>query len=293
MLHHAFGRLAVVLFVSFFAFATLLTGEADAAKKKKKRRPAAKAKVTHKIDAKALGELMGPYKFGMSKKQILGILNHQITDRYKEKISATTDVYMQDKLRRKKAAELARIKKSFIEFKGNKSGWDVSIIDDQFAHNTDESMMVHWENSPDTGRDQRRFFFFQDGRLYKMFVALNTSQLKNDQRKFSFFQSLMEARYGKGSVVVSKDLDGVERPTAIEWNSKTHHVMAIDKLAFYGSFCLMVADPGREEHLASLRKASAPVKKQNSVLKSVMSDEKEDDTPGLNDNKAAVDAVLR
>jgi hypothetical protein len=290
MLHHASGRLAVVLFVSFFAFSALLAGEADAAKKK---RPAAKAKVTHKINAKALGELMGPYKFGMSKKQILGILNKQISERYQEKIGATTDVYMQDKLRRKKAAELARIKKSFIEFKGNKSGWDVSIIDDQFAHNTDESMMVHWENSPDTGRDQRRFFFFQDGRLYKMFVALNTSQLKNDQRKFAFFQSLMEARYGKGSVVVSKDLDGVERPTAIEWNSRTHHVMAIDKLAFYGSFCLMVAEPGREEQLVALRKASAPAKKQNSILKSVMSDEKEDDTPGLNDNKGAVDAILR
>jgi hypothetical protein len=287
-----FRRLAALAVVGVFGLTALGAGQAEAAKRKKAK-PKPKAPVTHKIDAKALGELMGPYKFGMTKKEILGILNKQIGERYKEKIAATTDVYAQDKLRRERTAELERIKKSYVEFKGKKGGWDVSIIDDQFAHNTDESMMVHWENSPDTGRDQRRFFFFHDGRLYKMFVALNTSQLKNDQRQFSFFQSLMETRYGKGSVKVSKDIDGVERPVGIEWNTRTHHVTALDKLAFYGSFCLVVADPAAEKHLLALREASARPAKSSNVLKSVVASEDGDHTPSLDDNKAAVDSVLR
>jgi hypothetical protein len=281
-------RLAACALVGAFAFGSL-AGDALAGKKKGKAKSTSTA--AFKGDAKALAELMGPYKFGMTSKDILGILSKQIGDRYKEKIAATTDVYAQDKLRRDRQAELDRIKKSFVEFKGAKTGWDVSIIDDQFAHNTDESMMVHWENAPETGRDQRRFFFFHDGRLYKMLVALNSSQLKNEQRTFDYFRGLMETRYGKGSVKQAKDIDGVDRPVGLEWRSKSHHVSALDKLAFYGSFVLVVADPGQESTLASIRQQNAKPKSKNTALQTVL--EKDDDQLGLEDNKASSDAVLK
>ena len=286
-------RLAACALVGAFALGTL-AGDALAGKKKSKAKPKAKAAATatFKGDAKALGELMGPYKFGMTSKDILSVLSKQIGDRYKEKIAATTDVYAQDKLRRERQAELDRIKKSFVEFKGAKTGWDVSIIDDQFAHNTDESMMVHWENAPETGRDQRRFFFFHDGRLYKMLIALNSSQLKNEQRTFDYFRGLMEARYGKGSVKMAKDVDGVDRPVGLEWRSKSHHVSALDKLAFYGSFVLVVADPGQEATLVSIRQQSARPKSKNAALQTVLEKDGEDQL-GLDENKASSDAVLK
>ena len=283
-------RLAACALVGAFALG-FVAGDAGAGKKKKSKAKAT-ATAAFKGDAKALAELMGPYKFGMTSKDILGVLSKQIGDRYKEKIAATTDVYQQDKLRRDRQAELDRIKKSFVEFKGAKTGWDVSIIDDQFAHNTDESMMVHWENAPETGRDQRRFFFFHDGRLYKMLVALNSSQLKNEQRTFDYFRGLMEARYGKGSVKSAKDIDGVDRPVGLEWRSKSHHVSALDKLAFYGSFVLVVADPGQEATLVSIRQSSAKPKSKNTALQTAL--EKDGDDPiGLEDNKSSSDAVLK
>ena len=286
-------RLAACALVGAFALGSLV-GDAGAGKKKSKSKAKAKATATaaFKGDAKALAELMGPYKFGMTSKDILGVLSKQIGDRYKEKIAGTTDVYQQDKLRRDRQAELDRIKKSFVEFKGAKTGWDVSIIDDQFAHNTDESMMVHWENAPETGRDQRRFFFFHDGRLYKMLVALNSSQLKNEQRTFDYFRGLMETRYGKGSVKMAKDIDGVDRPSGLEWRSKSHHVSALDKLAFYGSFVLVVADPGQEATLVSIRQSSAKPKTKNTALQTAL--EKDGDDPiGLEDTTASSDAVLK
>ena len=283
-------RLAACALMGVFALGSL-SANALAGKKKSKAKPKAAATAAFKGDAKALGELMGPYKFGMTSKDILGILSKQIGERYKEKIAATTDVYLQDKLRRDRQAELDRIKKSFTEFKGRKTGWDVSIIDDQFAHNTDESMMVHWENAPESGRDQRRFFFFHDGRLYKMLIALNSSQLKNEQRTFDYFRGLMEARYGKGSVKSAKDIDGVDRPVGLDWRSKSHHVSALDKLAFYGSFVLVVADPGQEATLVSIRQQNASKKAKNTALQTVL--EKDGDQLGLEDNKASSDAVLK
>ena len=236
---------------------------------------------------KALADLMGPYKFGMTKQDVLKVLSREIGARYKERIANTVDVYQQDKLRRERQAELDRIKNSYIEFKTRKrTGWDVSIIDDQFAHETDESMMVHWENSADSGKDQRRFFFFHDGRLYKMVIALNSSMLKPEQKNFDFFKNLMVARYGAGRLV--NDPNG----RYLEWKTHTYRVAAIDKLNFYGSFCLLIADPREEAALAPIRAAAKPPKKDNKVIDAVIKDKDEKD-PGLEDNKAAVDAVLK
>jgi hypothetical protein len=287
-------RLALCALAGAFALGSVLSGTALAAKKKSKAKAKAKAAPTaqFKGDAKALGELMGPFKFGMSSKDILGILSKQIGEKYKDKIAGTTDVYAQDKLRRDRQAELDRIKKSYTDFKGTKTGWDVSIIDDQFAHNTDESMMVYWENDAESHKDQRRFFFFHDGRLYKMLIALNSSNLKNEQRTFDYFRGLMEARYGKGSVRSAKDADGVDRPVALEWRSKSHHVSALDKLAFYGSFVLVVADPAQESTLAEIRTQNARPKAKNTALETVL-EKKGDDQLGLDDNKSAEDAVLK
>ena len=281
MRRSVFRRLAISLSLGALAVTAASTTPSAWAGGKKKREPAT---VGAKISERALGELMGPYKFGMGKQDVLRVLSRQINDRYKEKIAGTADVYTQDKLRRDRQAEFDRIKKSYVEFTGTKGGWDVSIIDDQFAHNTGESMMVYWENAPETGRDQRRFFFFHDGQLYKMFIALNSAQLKDEQRSFAYFQNLMEQRYGSGRVQADKGF--------IEWKSSTYRVLAVDKLAFYGSFCLVIADPREEQQLADLRGAHKKPKSENNVIKSVMGGDKKEETPGLEDNRGAVEGVV-
>jgi len=255
-------------------------------KKKKKKAPALKVSAEN---AKALSQLKGPFKFGMSKNRVLKILAKQIREKYAEKIKETDDVYQQDKLRRRQKKEISRIKKSFVAFKGKKTGWDVSIIDDEFAHRTDESMMVYWENVG--GKDQRRFFFFYDGRLWKMFIALSDKMLKPSQREFSYFQTIMEKRYGMGKVH-NEVKRGVEVPTHISWSTSKFRVRAIDKLQFYGNFCLSIADPGTEDTLRELRKSVAPVKKKNKIIEAVISKDDAEDTPDLNDNKGALDGII-
>ena len=135
-----------------------------AARGKKKPTPTKPVKVEKKPapppaatpeQKKAMAELMGAYTFGMSKDQIVGQLTKQIDERFAEQIKATSDVYTQDKLRKEKQKEITRVRQSLIEFDGKKSGWDVSLIDEEFAHNTHESMLMYWEN--EGGKNQRRF----------------------------------------------------------------------------------------------------------------------------------------
>jgi hypothetical protein len=263
------------------------SGHAEAAKKKKKKPPVTKTvKKEEKVappnaeQKKALGELMGSFKFGMSKDEVIGQLSQQIDERYAEQIKATSDVYAQDKLRKEKNKEVTRIKQSYTEFTGKKTGWDVSLIDEEFAHNTNEAMLVYWENQG--GKNQRRFFFFHDGQLWKMFIAIDTKQLADDQRNFGFFRGLMEGRYGKGATVNGRAV----------WKVPEFEVQAVDKMAFYGAFGLLIQNPAKLKAIQDIRVANAPEVKKNDALIDVIKEKDGDGKINLDENKDAIDAII-
>lgn len=267
-----------LMLLAFFAVSTLHLADAEARRKKRKKRR--RAKVTKKANVKALRELMGPFKFGMSEKQVIKVVKNQIKERYAEQIAQSNDVYEQDRLRTLQRQEVNRLKKSKVKFEGRKTGWDVSLIDDQFTHGTNESMMVHWETHQ--GKNQRRFFFFYDGELYKMFVQLDTAKLGDEQKSFKFFRALMEKRFGKGRV----------HATGLSWKLRDIHVDAIDKLKFYNSFCLIMTEPRRAREVAELRaERQKKGSKYNPVIRSVIEDV-DDGGPDIDEGAGNIDRLL-
>jgi len=230
---------------------------------------------------KKLAELYAGYKFGMTKDEVLGVLRKQLDQQYEEKIKGTTDVTAQDRLRSEKKGELARISQSYITFQGKRTGWDVSIIEEEFAHHTGESMLERWENSG--GKNQRRFFFFHEGRLWKMLVSLDVSILPEDKKNFETFEKVMQGQYGAGDV----------EPGLITWRTSEFHVRAVDKLATYDALALVIEDPRVKQDLVAIREAKAPKKKEtSSIIKAVLETDKSDSME-INPNSGAVDAVLK
>jgi hypothetical protein len=242
--------------------------------------PAKKSVLVTAEHKKTLAGLFAGYKFGMTKAEVLAGLTKVVEESFTEKIQATTDVMAQDRLRREKKAEMTRISDTFVEFKGKKTGWDVSLIENEFAHNTNESMMVHWENND--GKNQRRFFFFSDGKLYKMFISLDTSILPADKRNFETFQAAMTSKYGPG------DVDGGK----ITWNAGEFSAVAYDKLNSYDALCLVIVDNAENRALAELRSSKAVAKAgPSAITKAVLDDGK--DKIDINANQNAIDSVLK
>jgi hypothetical protein len=230
---------------------------------------------------KALAEKFAGFKFGMTKDEVLGVLKKQINENWEEKIKATTDVAMQDRYRKEKKKELARSSSTFVAFNGKRTGWDVSIVENEFAHNTGEAMMERWEN--DNGKNQRRFFFFYNDRLWKMFISLDVSMIPEDKRNFETFRGVMENQYGKGQV------DG----GTIAWRAGEFDVRAIDRLRDYGALGLVLEDPRVRGEVVALRESKAPPKKETPAVIKAIIDPEGNEKIDVKANTGAVEAVIQ
>ena len=286
------GRMRTFLFVALMGLG--VGGIAVAGDPPKKPAPAAKAKAPpppapkkpapmvsaeHK---KVLAEKFGGFKFGMTKDDVLKVLQKQIDDSYENKIKATSDIALQDSYRKQKKADLSRVSSTFVAFdRGKTTPWDVSIVEGEFAHDTNESMMERWEN--EGGKNQRRFFFFYDQKLWKMYLSLDVSIIPEDKRNFDTFKSVMEGQYGVGSI------DG----GTIMWRAGEFDVRAVDRLKDYGALGLVVEDPKvRTDVLAIRDTKKGPEHQTNSIIKAVI-DTDNKDHPDMKANGGAVDAVIQ
>jgi hypothetical protein len=230
---------------------------------------------------KSLVDKMAGFKFGMTKDEILAVLQKQINERFEEKIKATTDVAQQDRFRKEKKAELARTSSTYVKFDGKAGGWDVSIIEGEFAHKTGEAMMERWEN--DGGKNNRRFFFFYNDRLWKMFISLDVSMIPEEKRNFETFKAVMEGQYGKGAI------DG----GTIAWRAGEFDARAIDKLKDYGALGLVMEDPKVKTEVVALRERNAPPKAGTPSVINAVIDKDGKDHPDVKSNAGAVEAVIQ
>ena len=249
----------------------------------KKPQPAAKQPKRTPMTAehkKALAELFGGFKFGMTKDEVIAVFSRQLDERYDDQIKATTDTATQDQLRRDKRNEVNRLQQSYVSFDAGKpSPWDVSVVEDEFAHSTGEAMLERWENQ---GKNERRFFFFFDGKLWKMFILVDVSILPEDKRDFAMFRSTMERTYGPGEVEGGR----------ITWRTDAFDARAVDKLKSYGALAKVIEDPRVRAQVEAVRQTKAPPRHQgNTMIQSVIDDGKEH--PSVKADSTTVDSVIR
>lgn len=251
--------------------------------KKEKAAPAPKkAPPVSDANKKKLQERLGGFKFGMTKDEVTAQMSKQLNERYEEKLKGTTDVASQDRIRKEKKQELARLTSTFVTFEMNKpSPWDVSIIEGEFGHGTDEAMMERWENA--NGKNERRFFFFYQGKLWKMFISMDVSILPEDKKNFETFQGVMQSQFGAGLVDAGM----------ITWKTPELQVRALDKLKTYDAIGLALENPTVSDELVALRVTKAPPKKETSSVIRAVVDTENKDKPDVKANSGAVDAVIK
>ncbi len=248
------------------------TPDALAAKSKGKGKAGAKAapakeKAPPPANAEEIGKLKGTFTWGMNLDEVAKKIEIVIQESYAETLKKTAaDPTANDRARKQMAKEIKDVKKGYVKFDGQTSGYDVSIIDQEFAHKTGESMLAAKENNA------TRYFFFSDGRLYKMFIAFD-KQLVQD-KSFDEFGELMQARFGKGKAVEVEFVRKEQKFKVLshyEWKAASGDGLhLVDRSAFYDVYCLVVFNDKDEKRLAEIRKLHPKGEKREALVEAVV-----------------------
>ncbi len=135
-----------------------------------------------------------PAQFELSKGEVLGVLKKQLDQEVRGEDQGD------DRHRRRTgcAREEGRARadqQSWVAFEGKRTGWDVSIVEEEFAHSTGEAMLERWgelrrqEPAPSSSSTRAS---------WKMFVSLDVSILPADKKNFQTFETVMQGQYGPG-----------------------------------------------------------------------------------------------
>jgi hypothetical protein len=250
--------------VCFLLVSCLVVAAADAKKRKRRRR---KAKVTAVKASKeatvAVTALMGPYKWGLSVDKVRKQLVSDYGKTIDPTIKKTKDAFEQDKLRRKKMARVVEIQKSYVEFVGKRTPWDVSLVDQEFAQKNGESLMYNW------GARDRRFYFFHEEELYKVYIAFNSSIFQG--KSFEDFAAVMEKRFGPYKREYKQTLQGEKKLAYLVWPPVGNtQLRAIDNTGFYGNFCLVLTDSQAAQRVDEKRAMNRTQPKGDSLVNSIV-----------------------
>jgi len=209
-----------------------------------------------KLKAIRLGDpKAGVFTWGMNPDDVFAKAKSGIEARYQERIDAArADPGKQQRIRDERDKEVKAVKSSFTKFEGQKTGWDVSIIGNEFMQNNGEAVLQVKEDVW-----TRYFFFFEDG-LYKMFLAFNKDVIGD--KSFRDFGKEMAAKYGTPREVYKdeKQKGGMKRSLDhFEWApSGNDSLKLVDRSEFYGVFCLILANHSVNENVLAKRKVTNP-----------------------------------
>jgi hypothetical protein len=214
---------------------------APAAHAEKKKKSAAQAAPTSAQIAASMGEL----RWGMSQDELLKKFILKTRGKYEAVIAKTKNAVEEDRLRNEQAQEIEAINKGTVKFDGRTTGWDVSYLKGEFAHNTQESMLVVRD------KNSQNFYFFIDGKLWKWYKAFDAEVFPADD--FKAFEASVERRFGPGKAVQAELRPGAGKRQWLEWQDGQSRLRAIDETDFYGFYCLVFEHKPTSEKIAQLR----------------------------------------
>jgi hypothetical protein len=237
-------------------------GSADA--QRRRRRPPTKQAQNVGYSAE-ITKTLGDLRWGMTPDQVKAYFEKATRERYRPLIAKAPGAIEEDRIRTKLNNELDKLRRSYVRFTGQNTGWEVSFVGDEFTHNNGESLLVVNDDHTQT------FYFFIADRLWKRFVAFNADQFAG--LSFPDFKQRIEARYGPAQVLEQTNEEtGRARIAGVQWHDDTSYMRAVDNTQFYGVFCLVFSEKATQDNLAGLRRnPSRRPERRNAMIDAVTS----------------------
>ncbi|MBN2803944.1 MAG: hypothetical protein JXR91_12700 [Deltaproteobacteria bacterium] len=190
-----------------------------------------------------IADLLEDLKWGMSVKKVFSIFEKKIQASYQEQINAQSgDLLAEDRIRTEMTKELNKVKNSYVRFDGQTTGYESHMVDVEFTHNNNESMLV-W----DAGQYVEYLFFIND-RFWKRVRLFRIDKLGGIS--LSDFEGSMETVIGTAGQEIVNDEGELEK---IVWRDDDTFVALLDGSKFFGVYGLRLSSAITETNIAKLR----------------------------------------
>jgi hypothetical protein len=197
--------------------------------------------------ARTIAQNLGARRWGMSKAELIAVLKAEIHAQFEQRIKVERDIMRQDALYQAAEERTRRLHSNYVEFDGNKTGWDVSPIAPEFSHGNSESMLVV---TTDSSRD---LYFFVRGKLWKWYRELSSGTGASASADELYDE--VQARFGAGRAQREHLSEAHLAYPGVVWFDARTRVTLIRR---GGEACLIFEDTGAADRLAALHK-NAPV----------------------------------
>lgn len=256
---------------------------AQAKKRAVAQTPTAPAPQAGEQTTRAVSELSGKFKWGMTSAEVMDIMEKDLRAKFEPTIRAESDPFRQDLIRKDMMDTVEKMRSSYVKFDGQKTGWDVSVVDREFGHKNSESMVTLWETN------QRRFLFFWNDKLYKQYIALATERFQD--KTFDEFSEIIQSRYGKAQISFAKMQTQDEMAVDfLEWPPAGDFVLrAYDNSKVFGNYCLSLLHRSTYQQVEQARAKNSPPRFQRATA--IVDSVAQEGAPG-DPNADIVDQVL-
>lgn len=193
--------------------------------------------------AKPLGEI----KWGDDKGEVIKKLKDEKLAELRERDDLKRDRVLMQREKKRVMDQMDDVEESFEKL-DDAGSYRVSVISDEFTPKNNESLLRIKD------KVANRFFFFVDGKLYKLVVAYNQDYLKGVG--FESFVVQTAKKYGKPVSTEYGEVDGEEELVQAVWKDGQTQLRVENKKAFFGTFTMAFTDRSTLERLENLRRAA-------------------------------------
>jgi hypothetical protein len=131
-------------------------------------------------------------RWGVSPRESFDLFTKQLQERYRPRIAKAPGAIEEDRLRSEMQAEQQRMRRTFVRFTGQATGWDSSFLRDEYTHGNNEAMLIVREEE----FHATSHYFFINERLWKRYQAYDASAFGG--ATFDQFAAAIQRRFGPG-----------------------------------------------------------------------------------------------
>lgn len=182
-----------------------------------------------------ISHVLGFLDWGASPQDVLTTLKKEVDARYAEMMREVRDPMEIDRALRRKSTEFAAIEKTLVQFSGQRTGYESSLIGHDFVSDNEESMIRVDD------RDAQRYYFFKNDRLWKVLVAYSSTVSRS--MSFADFVKQVQDKYGRpAGVDWVTPKGGAKAMRAASWDDPITRLVVEDRTEFFGTYCMKFLD---------------------------------------------------